>query len=137
MDINSVTFCGRLTGKPELKALPSGQNVANFSIASNEKYTKDGETKENVEFGNIVVFGKQADNCAKYLEKGQIALVEGKMQTRSWDKDGQKMYRTEIVAQRVQFGPKVGVTTQTTGERAGEKAPDYPEQEINPENIPF
>lgn len=107
IQVNKVIFAGNLTGDPELKALPSGQNVCNFSIASNERYTnKDGETKESVEFGNIVVFGKQAENCAKYLTKGSGALVEGKLQTRSWEKDDQKQYKTEIVAQSVQFGDK-------------------------------
>lgn len=132
MNINKVIFAGNLTRDPELKALPSGINVCNLSIASNEVFTnKDGEKKENTEFGNIVLFGKQAENTAKYLKKGDSALVEGKMQTRSWDKDGVKMYRTEIIAQSIQFGSK-------RNEAKDESVlPDYPEDEINPEDIPF
>lgn len=109
MNLNSVTIAGRLTKNPELKALPSGQNVCNFSLATSKTYKdKDGNQQESTEYHNIVVFGKQAENCAKYLLKGQLALVEGELSTRSWEKDGTKHYRTEIVAQRVQFGPKSG-----------------------------
>ena len=95
MQINKVIFAGNLTRDPELKALPSGQNICNLSLAANEVYTsKDGEKKESTEYGNIVIFGKQAENTAKYLKKGDSALVEGKLQTRSWEKDGVKQYRT-------------------------------------------
>jgi single-strand DNA-binding protein len=94
------------------------------------------------------VFGKQAENCAKYLTKGSGTYVEGRMQTRSWEKDGQKQYRTEVVADRVQFGPKNAGTgapssgSQSSGSAPAEDtkapaAPDYPEEEINPEDIPF
>lgn len=95
------------------------------------------------------MFGKQAENCAKYLTKGSSTYVEGRMQTRSWDKDGQKQYRTEVIADRVQFGPKGGSTGgapasegASTGKggsdnRSESALPDYPEEEINPEDIPF
>lgn len=107
MYINSVMVYGNLTRDPEMKALPSGMNVTNMSIATNRTYKdKDGKQHEEVEFHNIVVFGNQAESCAKYLTKGGGAFVEGRLQTRSWEKDGAKQYRTEIVAERVQFGSK-------------------------------
>lgn len=107
LNINKVMVYGNLTRDPELKALPSGSNVASFAIATNRVYNdRDGNRQEETEFHNIVVFGKQAENVAKYLTKGSSAFVEGRLQTRSWDKDGQKQYRTEIVADSVQFGPK-------------------------------
>ena len=133
MYLNKAMVYGNLTRDPELKALPSGQNVCSFSLATNHVYKdKDGNTQENAEFHNVVVFGKTAENCGKYLSKGNTAFVEGRLQTRSWEKDGQKQYRTEIVADNVQFGPKSG------GEGArSTTAPDYPSEEINPEDVPF
>jgi len=149
---------GNLTRDPELKALPSGMNVCSFSLATNRVYNdRDGNRQEAADYHNIVVFGKQADNCAKYLTKGSGTYVEGRLQTRSWDKDGQKQYRTEVVADRVQFGPKngggggadapsAGSSTVPTDKPAATPAadsgkkpsvPDYPEEEINPEDIPF
>ena len=106
-NLNKVMVEGNLTRDPEMKALPSGDNVTNFSVATNRVYNdRDGKRQEEVEYHNIVVFGKQADNVAKYLTKGSGAYIEGRLQTRSWDKDGVKMYRTEVVADRVQFGSK-------------------------------
>lgn len=145
MYLNKAMIFGNLTRDPELKALPSGMNVCSFSLATNRVYNdRDGKRQENTDYHNIVVFGKQAENCAKYLTKGNSAYVEGRLQTRSWDKDGQKQYRTEVVADRVQFGPKGGgggaPTSSDTKEDAGGAAPampDYPEEEINPEDIPF
>jgi single-strand DNA-binding protein len=135
MNVNSVTIVGRLTRDPELKALPSGSNVANMSLATSRSYTdKDGKLQEETEYHNVVIFGKSAENVAKYLVKGALACVEGRLQTRSWDKDGVKQYRTEILADRVQFGPK------PTGEsvvRDDSVLPDYPADEINPDDIAF
>jgi len=149
MYLNKAMVYGNLTRDPEMKALPSGMQVCSFSLATNRVYNdRDGKRQEATDYHNIVVFGKQAENCAKYLTKGNSTYVEGRLQTRSWDKDGQKQYRTEIVADRVQFGPKgSGSTgggssapagaTDTADNRAGSALPDYPEEEINPEDIPF
>jgi len=146
MYLNKAMIYGNLTRDPELKALPSGMNVCSFSLATNRVYNdRDGNRQEAADYHNIVVFGKQADNCAKYLTKGSGTYVEGRLQTRSWDKDGQKQYRTEVVADRVQFGPKNsgsgGGAPAPTGAPADDgKAPampDYPSEEINPEDIPF
>lgn len=147
MYLNKAMIFGNLTRDPELKALPSGMNVCSFSLATNRVYNdRDGKRQESVDYHNITVFGKQAENCAKYLTKGSSTYVEGRLQTRSWDKDGQKQYRTEIIADRVQFGPKGGngggasAPSNDSAPADDNKAPampDYPEEEINPEDIPF
>src|SRR3990167_6367316 len=109
MNINKAILYGNLTRDPELKSLPSGNKVCSFSVATNRVWKgQDGSKQEAVDFHNIVVFGRQAENVAQYLHKGSGVFVEGRMQTRSWEQDGQKKYRTEVVADRVQFGPKSG-----------------------------
>jgi len=148
MYINKAFIFGNLTRDPELRALPSGMNVCSFSIATNRVYTgKDGQKQEQTDFHNIVVFGRQADTVNQYLKKGSSAFIEGRIQTRSWEKDGQKQYRTEIVAERVQFGPRGSGGGGGGGSRApqadeGPTEPqgpgiDYPKDEINPDDIPF
>lgn len=134
MNINLVVVAGRLTRNPESKALPSGNTVTTFSVATNRTWTKDGQKQEEVEYHNIVVFGKVAENCARYLEQGSLVSVEGRLQTRSWENEGIKHYRTEVVADRVQFGPH---RDEPTKEKVVTSRPDYPEEEINPEDIPF
>lgn len=148
MYLNKVLLIGNLTRDPELKALPSGLKVASFSIATNRVFKdKEGKTQESTEYHNIVVFGRQAETSAQYLKKGQSTLIEGRLQTRSWDQDGTKKYRTEIIADRVQFGPKSGgnssSNTFANKDEGADKLPDdnaaidYPEDEINPDDIPF
>lgn len=153
MYINKALIFGNLTRDPELRALPSGGQVASFGVATNRVFRdKNGAKQEATEFHNVVVFGRQAETCAQYLRKGSSVFVEGRMQTRSWDApDGQKKYRTEIVAERVQFGPRSGGSGGGGGEggerpaRAAsqDKTPqdsesiEYPEEEVNLEDIPF
>ena len=153
MYLNKAMVFGNLTRDPELRALPSGMNVVSFSVATNRVYKdRDGKKQEQTDFHNIVVFGRQADTVNQYLKKGSSVFVEGRMQTRSWEgKDGEKKYRTEIVADRVQFGPKgsgSGGARSTSGAQGGrdnEAEPaeaqgsgiDYPKDDINPDDIPF
>lgn len=144
MHLNKAIIYGNLTRDPELRSLPSGIQVCSFSLATNRVYKdKDGNRQEQADYHNIVVFGRQGETSAQYLKKGSGALVEGRLQTRSWEKDGQKQYRTEIVADRVQFGPRVGGGgsdmggSQESGSAKGGNEPEYPEEEINPEDIPF
>lgn len=140
MYLNKVHLIGNLTRDPEKKALPSGMSVTSFSIAVNEVfYDKDKKKQERVEYLNIVCFGKIADNVAQYMKKGSQVYVDGKIQTRSWEKDGEKKYRTEIVANTVQFGSsKKGSSSDDHHEDApGDDAPDHNDDEINPEDIPF
>jgi single-strand DNA-binding protein len=147
MYLNKAMIYGNLTRDPELKSLPSGMQVCSFSIATNRVYKdRDGKRVESTDYHNIVVFGRQAETSAQYLKKGASAYVEGRLQTQSWEKDGQKHYRTEVVADRVQFGPRTGGTgvagaPQENGAPKNEapqgSAPEYPEEDINPEDIPF
>ena len=152
MYINKAMLFGNLTRDPELRALPSGMNVVNFSIATNRTYKdRDGKKQEQTDFHNIVVFGRQADVVNQYLKKGSSVFVEGRMQTRSWEKDGEKKYRTEVVADRVQFGPKgsgSGARSASSGQADDQTPPEdsasgggsgieYPKDDINPDDIPF
>jgi single-strand DNA-binding protein len=150
MYLNKAMIYGNLTRDPEMKALPSGMNVTEFSLATNRRYKdRDDNWQEAVDYHNIVVFGRQAETVNQYLKKGSGAFVEGRLQTRSWEKDGHKNYRTEIVADRVQFGPRSGdggsgggapaAAASAPSGKSDEKPvlPEYPEEEINPEDIPF
>lgn len=111
MYINKATIYGNITKDPELKALPSGQNVINFSVATNKTWKdKSGAKQESVEYHNIVAFGKTAEVINQYCKKGDGIYIEGSIQTRSWDKDGTKMYKTEILADSFQFGTKSAPT---------------------------
>jgi single-strand DNA-binding protein len=103
--LNKVILVGRLGQDPRLAYTSSGSPVVNFNIATDESYTdRDGNRVDKAEWHRIVVFGRQAESCANYLEKGRLVLIEGKLQTRQWeDQQGQKKYTTEIIAQRVQF----------------------------------
>jgi single-strand DNA-binding protein len=154
MYLNKAIVIGNLTRDPEQKSLPSGVAVTSFSVATNRVYKdKDGNKQEQADYHNIVVFGRQAETAGQYLKKGQSALIEGRMQTRSWEQDGVKKYRTEIIADRVQFGPKAGAggdysqnATSSSSDDSNQDDSsnndngsqiDYPEDEINPDDIPF
>ena len=109
MNLNKAFIVGNLTKDPESRTLPSGQTLATFSVATNRIWNKDGAKQQDTQFHNVVVFGKMAETCAKYLNKGKMVLVEGRIQTRSWDaQDGTKKYRTEILAEAIQLGPRTG-----------------------------
>lgn len=148
MYLNKAIIYGNLTRDPELKSLPSGTKVTTFSIATNRVWMKDGQKQESTNYHNVVVFGRQAETVAQYLKKGSGALVEGRIQTRSWEaQDGSKRYTTEIVADRIQFGPKPGGSSgyrpssndganQDTNKEEIDTI-EYPEEEINPDDIPF
>ncbi len=105
MSVNKVILLGRLGQDPELKYTPGGSPVCNFSMATTESWTdKSGQKQEKTEWHRIVVWGKLAELCNQYLAKGRQAFVEGRLQTRSWDdKEGNKRYTTEIMANTVQF----------------------------------
>lgn len=152
MYINKAILYGNLTRDPEMKALPSGAQVTNFSIATNRTYKdKNGTKQESTDYHNIVTFGRQAEIVNQYMKKGSGILVEGRLTTRSWDgADGKKNYRTEIIADSIQFGPKGGTTSEggysnntaaapkaSAPKEEGPATIDYPEEDINPEDIPF
>lgn len=147
MYLNKVQLYGNLTRDPEIKALPSGQNVVNFSIATNRVYKdRDGQKKEQTEYHNVVAFGRTADVIAQYLKKGRPVYVEGRLQTRSWEAEGKKNYRTEIIVDSFQFGADGGARGggDSYQNNASQSAPkdegdaiQYPDEDINPEDIPF
>lgn len=146
MNLNKVFIIGNLTRDPELRSLPSGSSVASFGVATNRVWkNQQGEKQEDVQFHNIVVFGKQADLVTQYLKKGSSVLIEGRIQTRTWEaQDGSKRNKTEIVAERVQFGPRraamagSGEATEEPPKKTEElETIQYPEEDINPEEIPF
>jgi len=161
MNINKVLLFGNLTRDPEIKSLPSGMQVATFGIATNRIFRdRTGNKQEQADFHNIVVFGRQAETVSQYLKKGNSAFVEGRIQTRTWEKDGEKRSRTEIVAERVQFGPKGGTpggggsggsysggrgkgASKGGNDHAADESSsngvgiEYPAEEINPDDIPF
>lgn len=151
MYLNKVYLYGNLTRDPEMKSLPSGAKVTSFSLATNRVYKdQSGARQEQTEYHNIVVFGRQAETSAQYLKKGQGVLIEGRIQTRSWDDKttGEKKYRTEIIADAVQFGPKSGgseggsfasaAATATTAAAVPDlDTIDYGDANINVDDIPF
>lgn len=102
--VNKVILIGNLGGDPEIRYTQSGQAVGTLTLATNEKWTnKSGQPEERTEWHRVVVWGKLAELCREYLHKGRPVYVEGRLQTRKWEKDGQPRYTTEIVAQTVQF----------------------------------
>ena len=148
MNLNKAFVLGRLTNDPETRALPSGQPVANFSIATNRVWTDQGGSKqEAAEFHNIVVFGKLADVASRYLTKGALVLIEGRIQTRSWeDQSGTRKYRTEIIAEGLQLGPRAagGAPAERTSREesktkgAEEEIPVIEQDtEVSTDDIPF
>lgn len=154
MYLNKVLLYGNLTKDPEMKAIPSGIQVANLNMATNRTWKdKDGRKQEAVEYHNVVVFGKQAELIGQYMKKGNPLYIEGRLQTRSWDdKEGVKKYRTEIIVENFQFGPKAMAGASTGGASSSASSYQksdspsakndsaeiaYPEEEINVEDIPF
>lgn len=148
MYLNKALIAGNLTRDPEMKSLPSGSKVTTFSVATNRVYKDQaGNRKEETEYHNIVVFGRQAETSAQYLKKGQQVMIEGRIVTRSWDdaNGGGKKYRTEIIADNVQFGNKAGGSditasadnnTSNNSKDSDLGSIDYGEI-INPDDIPF
>lgn len=161
MYFNQAIVIGNLTRDPELKSLPSGIKVATFTIATNRTWKNPQGAKETAtDYHNIVAFGNQGETIAKFMKKGNAMMINGRMQTRSWDgPDGTKRYRTEIVTDGFQFGPRSGSGTGgaeyggITGPSAFGKQDDdgvdmggsmddfgpidYPTEDNNLEDIPF
>jgi single-strand DNA-binding protein len=113
MDYNKAIISGRLTRDPELRTLPSGQHVCEFTVATNRVYTDTNGTKqEETEFHNVVAWARQADTICQYAKKGTILLLDGRLHTRSWDKEGVKHYKTEIIVDSFRLGPKPSKPTE-------------------------
>lgn len=145
MNLNKVFLIGNLTRDPETRALPSGQSVTSFGIATNRMYKRDGKQEKQTEFHNIVAFGRLAEIASQYLTRGKMVYVEGRLQTRNWDaKDGTKKNRTEVIMESMQMGPKIGGSFTGPEEKPTASNPkeevatiEYGADEINPDEIPF
>ncbi|MDD4989739.1 MAG: single-stranded DNA-binding protein [Candidatus Pacebacteria bacterium] len=133
MFLNKIIIFGNLTKDPERRSLPSGQAVVSMGIATNRVYFDQNRQKhEEAEFHNVVIFGRQAEVAAQYLKKGSSVLIEGRIKTRNWqDQQGQKHYKTEIIAERMQLGPRTagsynsGIPQQQPSQ-SGQNEPEIP-----------
>jgi single-strand DNA-binding protein len=133
---NKVILLGNLTRDPEVRYTPNGIAVASFAIAVNRKYKQGDETKEEVSYIDIVVFGKQAESCGQYINKGDSVLIDGRLQQRRWEtEEGQKRNKLEVVAQSVNFMPKRSSAGRGLG---GDSHPEpAPEAPVDEGEIPF
>ncbi len=165
MDLNKVILVGRVTADPQVRSTPGGQSVTTIGVATNRTWTdKAGQKQEQTEFHNVVLWGRTAEIAGQYLTKGAMVLIEGRLQTRSWtDKQGQQRKTTEVMAERMQLGPRAanagGGAGQGGARNFGSSASSSPSQdgsdkdampsldeipvinleedEIKPEDIPF
>ena len=137
MFLNKVFVLGNLTADPNIKALPSGQMVANFSLATNRIfYDKEGQKQQDTQFHNIVAFGRTAEIINQYLKKGSLILIEGRLRTRNWeDSTGNKRYRTEIITERLQMGPKTTTASSAPSTPSNEKSSS--DEKSSSEEIPI
>ena len=145
MNLNKVFLVGRLTKDPEMRTTTTGQPVCNFGLATNRVYTdSSGQKQEKTDFHNIVLWRRLAEIASQYLTKGSLVLIEGRIENRSWqDSSGNKRYRTEIIAENLQMGPraagKVIPAEQKTETVQGEIPiiEEDKEEEIDVKSIPF
>jgi single-strand DNA-binding protein len=154
MNLNKAMIIGNLTRDPEVRTTPSGQSVASFGVATSRVWTDaQGQKQENVEYHNIVAWGKLAEICGQYLNKGKKIFIEGRLQTRDWQgQDGVKRYKTEIITENMIMLDRAGSATGGRYEQQGQKQPapaqesqgkeensgnNEEEEEIKVENIPF
>lgn len=150
MNLNKVFIIGRLTADPQLRTTTSGQSVASFGVATNRVWTdKTGAKQQDVEYHNVVAWGRQAEIINQFLSKGSIVFIEGRLQTRTWqDQQGQNRKTTEIICEKMQLGPRQGDNkgfSQAGGKQEGvdaavkEELPeiDIGEGEIKAEDLPF
>lgn len=147
---NQVILMGNLTRDPELRQTPNGQNVCSFSLALNRSYKgADGNWQEATDYVDVVAWGPLGERVAQYLSKGRPCLVNGRLQSRSWEQDGQKRSKIEVVAQDVTFlggGNESGGSYQGSGSSSSSPAPakkkddvveDIGDEPINLDDIPF
>lgn len=140
MDLNKATIIGRLTADPESRTTPNGQTVVTLTVATNYTWNDaNGQKQEKAEFHNIVAWRKLAEIIAQYLKKGSKVYIEGRLQTRSWeDQNGNKKYRTEIIADNmIMLDSKGGDSIPTKDNTPDAKTSEADEEEINIEDIPF
>ena len=138
MNLNKVFLIGRLTRDPEARTLPSGQPVTSFGLATSRFFTdKGGQKQKQTEFHNIVLFGRQAEIASQYLKKGSLVFLDGRLQTRNWkDSSGNTKYRTEIIAERMQLGPRTA-GKDYSGQEPPQESPPEETQTPPQEEIPI
>lgn len=133
--LNKIMIIGNCGSDPELRFTPTGKPVTTFNVATNRSYnTQDGQRKEETEWHTVVVWNKLAEQCNQFLGKGRLVYAEGRLKTRSWEKDGQKHYRTEIIANRVSFLDRKEASNEAKSAPANEEQGDG---EVEPDDIPF
>ena len=144
MNLNKAMILGNVTRDPESRTTTSGQTVTTFGIATNRFFTDAQKQKQQkVEFHNIVAWGRLGEICAQYLKKGQLVFIEGRIENRSWGgQAGVKKFRTEIIAESMQMGPKMGgggMDAPRNSQQAPkeEDAPSFSDEEIEVKDIPF
>jgi single-strand DNA-binding protein len=148
MNLNKIFLIGNLTRDPELRTLPSGRPVVSFGLATNRIWNNEqGQKQQDTQFHNIVIFGKLAEIAKQYLNKGSLTFIEGRVQTRNWEaQDGTKRTKTEVIAERLQLGPRRQPGSSETSKPEQEQTTEnkekldvieYPEEDVNPEDIPF
>ncbi len=132
--LNKVMIIGNVGNEPEMRFTPNGNPVTSFRVATNHIYTTpDGERKQETEWFSVVAWGRLAEQCNQFLTKGRLVYAEGRLRTRSWEtQDGQKHYRTEVIANRVTF-----LDRQAAAALPEEKTGEAETSEIEPEDIPF
>jgi single-strand DNA-binding protein len=137
--INKAILVGRLGKDPEIRYTPDGMMVTSFSVATDEiSKDKSGERVQKTEWHRIVTFGKLAEICGKYLVKGKLVFIEGRIQTRSWDdKEGRKHYSTEIIANNMKMLDTKGATAKGDEIPAYDTAPHFPDGDSMPDDVPF
>ena len=129
---NKVILIGNLTKDPELRYTPNGAAVSTLRMAVNTRYKQGEENKEETLFIDVVVFGKQAENCSQYLSKGGQVLVEGRLQERRWESDGQQKNKFEVIAQNVRFLSRKSGSYQGTGSADSEVTPPDETTDLEP-----
>jgi single-strand DNA-binding protein len=152
MNLNKIFILGNITRDPETRSLPSGQPVANFGLATNRMWKdQSGTAQKKTEFHNVVLFGRLAEIAQQYLKRGSLVMIEGRVQTRSWQgQDGSTKYRTEVVGENMQMGPRsssgsTGSSQANSDQQESQQQPaeqqvdtvEYPDDEIKPDDIPF
>lgn len=132
--LNKVMIIGNLGSEPEMRFTPKGNPVTSFRVATNRVYTTaNGERREETEWFNVVAWGRLAEQCNQFLSKGRLVYAEGRLHTRAWEsQDGQKHYRTEVIANRVSF-----LDRQTAANQLPEDKEEAIFNELEPDDIPF
>lgn len=146
MNVNKVLIVGNVAADPEVRTTPSGQSVTSFRVATNRIWNdKEGQRQQKAEFHSVVAWRRLAEIAGQYLKKGSLVFIEGRLETRSWeDNTGTRKYRTEIIAENLQLGPRGAVQTDTPApekekeEEPKEEIPIIDEQDdIDVKDIPF